>query len=189
MEVWKDVIGYEGAYQVSNYGNVKSIDRFVPSKYGKTRRVKGVKLKQRSDKDGYLYVNLKKNQKGRSSRVHRLVCEAFHDNHDNKPQVNHINGVKNDNNSENLEWVTMSENRQHAYDIGLQNGESRRGVKNNFAKLSNEDVLKIRSMYSGDLRGVKDKKGRLTCSDIAKNYKVSAATVQDIVKRKKWAWL
>ena len=147
MEIWKDVKGYEGAYQVSSFGRVRSLDRKVPSKYGRFRKVKGMILKLRTDKDGYYKVNLKKNQKGKSSRVHRLVAEAFINNPENKPQVNHINGVKSNNNILNLEWATLSENRRHAYQTGLQNGEARRGVKNNFHKLTPEQVLAIRKAY------------------------------------------
>lgn len=191
MEIWKDVKGYEGYYQVSNYGNAKSIDRYVNHPSGGFRFCKGIILKQKPDKDGYLSVNLKKKQIGSTRKIHRLVCEMFLDNPKSKPEVNHINGIKFDNRLSNLEWCTKSENRQHAYDAGLQNGLSRRGSKNNFAKLSKDQVLKIREDYSGDARGLsKDKiETMITQKDLAKKYNVSSSCISFILKNKSWAWL
>lgn len=105
-EIWKDVIGYEGLYKVSNLGNVMNL-----------KRNKILKLRKRM---GYNSVILYKNNEPKSQRVHRLVGFAFIPNPFNKPQINHKNGIKDDNRVENLEWVTLSENRQHAYDTGLQ---------------------------------------------------------------------
>lgn len=180
MEIWKDVKGYEGAYQVSSFGRVRSLDRKVPSKYGKFRKVKGMILKQGADKDGYKKVNLKKSQKGKSSRVHRLVAEAFINNPENKPQVNHINGIKNDNRLLNLEWATLSENRQHAYDTGLQGSESRKGTKSNFNKLTEEQVLAIRK--AAEHQNITQKK-------LAKVYNVTTGCIQSVISKKSWAWL
>jgi len=191
VENWKDIKGYEGAYQVSDLGNVKSLDRKVKSRYDGGRKVFGVTLKQGFDKDGYRVVKLKKHQYSDSQRVHRLVCIAFLDNYEDKPQVNHKNGIKDDNVLGNLEWATLSENRIHAYDTGLQNGLSRRGAKSNFAKLSEKQVLEIRAMYGGDLRGLNEtgKKGRLTCKEISEKYKITMGGVASIVSKKSWAWL
>lgn len=108
MEVWKDIPGYEGRYQVSNLGNVKSLN-YRNSKQPKL-------LKPMEYKIGYAAVNL--NRKWR--KVHRLVAEAFVPNPSNKREVNHINGNNLDNRAENLEWVTPSENVQHAWNAGLQ---------------------------------------------------------------------
>ena len=101
-EIWKDVVGYEGLYQVSNQGRVKSF------KWNKERF-----LKPSMDKDGYLLVNLCAGGKRKTFKVHRLVCEAFHENPDNKPQVNHINEIKTDNRACNLEWCTCKQNVNH----------------------------------------------------------------------------
>ncbi len=178
METWKDIKGYEGSYQVSDKGNVRSLDRHIQSRYG-TRKIKGCFLKKLCDKDGYHKVNLKQSQKGKNCFIHRLVAIAFIENDKNKPQVNHKNGVKNDNNVENLEWVTLSENRQHAYDTGLQNGLNRRGSKSNFSKLKKEDVYNIRKLLKN---GIKQK-----C--IASIYKISQSGVSTIKKNKNWSWL
>ncbi len=114
-EKWTDIEGYEGLYMVSNLGNVKSLPK--PHRYGKKTEII---LKGRPDKAGYLRVNLCKDGVTIDSRVHRLTAKHFIPNSDNKPDVNHINGIKWDNKVENLEWVTPKENNQHAWDTGLK---------------------------------------------------------------------
>lgn len=113
-EIWKDVVGYEGLYQVSNEGNVKSVDRIIKqkSRYGTffERFYKGKKLKQFTDKDGYKLVDLSKQDGGKLQRINRLVAFAFIPNPDNKPMVDHINTNRADNRVENLRWVSGKEN-------------------------------------------------------------------------------
>lgn len=110
---WKDIQGYEGLYQVSNLGEVRSL------KYKGRNNIKI--LKGASDKDGYRRVALFDKEKCRKEyRIHRLVAEAFIPNPENKPQVNHIDGNKINNKSDNLEWATQEENMQHAYKMGLK---------------------------------------------------------------------
>lgn len=179
MEIWKDVKGYEGSYQVSNLGRVKSLDREIKSRYG-FRKIKGIILKEIPDKDGYYRVNLKESQNGKTKNIHRLVATAFIDNKENKPQVNHINGVKNDNNVNNLEWSTLSENRQHAYNTGLQNSFTRRGAKNNFNKLTKSQVIQIRESY---------KKGLITYKELAYKFKVSPGCIGSIIRKQNWNWI
>ena len=101
-EVWRDIEGYEGLYQVSDQGRVKSLGR----KWSKSERT----LKPVVRHDGYVVVNLYSGGERKMFKVHRLVCEAFHGNPDNKPQVNHINEIKTDNRASNLEWATAREN-------------------------------------------------------------------------------
>ena len=105
-EEWRDVKGYEGRYQVSSMGRVKSLER----KDCLGRTVKERILKPNVVGRGYLRVILYAGGKTRTFFVHRLVCEAFHENPDNKPQVNHINEIKTDNRASNLEWATAREN-------------------------------------------------------------------------------
>ena len=109
-EEWRDVVGYEGRYQVSSMGRVKSLERKFIDKIGRERYVKECFLKPGADRGGYLRVGLCDGEKRKTFKVHRLVCEAFHENPDNKPQVNHINEIKTDNRASNLEWATAREN-------------------------------------------------------------------------------
>ena len=108
-EVWRDVKGYEGLYQVSNMGRVKSLGR--KDRFG--RVIKERILEPAATHNGYLRVGLHVDGKRKMLRVHRLVCEAFHENPDNKSEVNHVNENKTDNRACNLEWSTRTENCNH----------------------------------------------------------------------------
>lgn len=109
-EIWKDVIGYEGKYMVSNLGRVKSLERTCKRSYGYIRIVPEIILKQTKRTDGYRDVALRKNGKRITKTVHRLVLEAFRGIESNL-ECNYINWIKHDNRIENLEWVTKSQNR------------------------------------------------------------------------------
>lgn len=113
MEQWKDIEGFDGKYQVSNFGRIRTTN------YHRTKQCKMMKLSKNFD---YLGVRLTKNGKGRTFFVHRLVASAFIENPEKKPYVNHKNGDKYDNQSKNLEWVTPSENCVHRlYDLKILN--------------------------------------------------------------------
>lgn len=121
-EIWKDITGYEGVYQVSSESRVKSLARTIPYRDGRNRPVKEMILNDSVDSIGYPVVALWANNRSRAYRVHRLVMTAFVPNPNNKRCVNHKNGIKSDNRLENLEWVTYKENNQHAWVNGMNEG-------------------------------------------------------------------
>lgn len=112
-EIWKDVAGYEGLYQVSSMGHVKSLERTYVGRGGGKHPVKERILKPATTHNGYLRVTLYAGDKPKALKVHRLVCQTFHKNPNNKPEVNHINEDKTDNRACNLEWCTRRENCNH----------------------------------------------------------------------------
>ena len=107
-EIWRDVIGYEGLYQISSLGRVKSLSKKSKPGKGNYSRPEII-MKLRHTTDGYMHVLLYKNGKGKRCRVHRLVAKAFIQNPGNKPTVNHINHIRDDNRVDNLEWATARE--------------------------------------------------------------------------------
>lgn len=162
MENWKFINGYENRYLVSDLGNVKSL-RKPHRSYDKV--LKPVKIGS-----GYLCVDLGNGNGIKRFLLHRIVAEAFMPNPDNKPQVNHINGIKTDNRLENLEWSTRSENQKHAIKTGLRTA---RGVKNSQAKI-NEDIVKC---VFNDKRKYKE---------ISLEYKIAISTISGIKRGYSW---
>ena len=114
-EIWKDIKGYEGLYQVSNLGRIKR----VLFKNNKTTIIKEKILKYTVKNNGYCKVNLYKNNKQKTYHIHRLVAEAFIPNRDNSLEINHKDGNKKNNCINNLEWITHKENIQHGVKTGL----------------------------------------------------------------------
>ena len=116
-EIWKDIEGYEGYYQVSNLGRVKRVSD-------------GYILKPYHHEKGYLKIDLQIHGKRRKFRIHRIVAEAFIPNENNYPQINHINGMKEDNRVENLEWCTNKMNSEHAWRLGLYHRKRNKEIVN-----------------------------------------------------------
>lgn len=170
MEIWKDIKGYEGHYEVSSYGNVRAKYREFVGKDGKVKKYHPRDLKPDTSvlKRGYKRVTLSKDYITERFQVHRLVAEAFIPNPENKPFINHIDNNGLNNHIENLEWCTHSENMIHAQVQGrLFNSQSKGGKlgsKVNYDKA----VLQINSLVGT----MKDKWKILGVSNIRKNNKI-----------------
>lgn len=156
-EIWKDVVGFEGLYEVSSLGRIK----FLPKKKwaGKSFYITKESISFGNKiKTGYYYVCLIKNESKKYFRVNRLVATAFIQNPLNKRCVNHVNGIKTDNRVGNLEWSTHSENSIHAFKIGLKNNYHLR-------KLSDDEVKYIRKNLN------------ITNTKMAKKFNVDQALI------------
>jgi len=166
-EIWKDIKGFKGLYQISNLGRVKSL---------KKKRgfliLKEKILKSHLDNLGYQMLTLVKNKKHKQYRIHRLVAIAFISNLNNKKEVNHIDGNKSNNNILNLEWSTRSENMKHADKMGLRNIN---GENNNKSKLKNENIIFIRK-----------NKNKYSQKELAFLFNVTNANICSILKNKTW---
>lgn len=146
--MWKQIEGYEGYYEVSDSGDVRSVDRYITDSTGKVRFLRGsiMKLSEQKNKnrrDGYLVVNLHKNHTMNVTPVHILVANAFIPNTNNMPVVNHKDGNKHNNNVSNLEWCSYADNNIHALNCGLR---SPRGVAINQYTTTGEYVGSYKSV-------------------------------------------
>lgn len=176
-EVWKDIEEYEGIYKISNFGKVRSLDRIVSFPDGRKRKFKGINLKINISTQYpsiYLCDNTKI-KKEWSFDLHRILAQTFIPNPENKPEVNHKDGDKDNFNLDNLEWNTKSENRQHGYDIGLSSAI--KGEEHYTAKLNEVQVLEIRKLYS---------QGGYSYKKLADIYNVDFSNIYAIIKRKSW---
>ena len=149
-EIWKDIPNYEGLYQVSNLGRIKSLQRkqYCP-KTNKINIIKKERILKQHNSKGYNFVILYKNNNIKNNLVHRLVANAFIDNFKNYSYINHIDGNKSNNKVENLEWCTASENTKHAYKNGLS--KAKKGKENIKSKIICQYDLKgnfIKKHYS-----------------------------------------
>ena len=167
-EIWKDAIGYKGYYQVSNLGNVRSIERKVKTGRKKGRVVPAQLMKARILNTGYFVVDLQKNNQRKTCKVHRLVALAFMPNPLYKFEVNHKNGNKLDNRLHNLEWVSKSANTRHALLMGLKK-----------TKVTPLQVKKVRSFY---IQGMNQKL-------IANLLGITRPQVSHILTSRSWSFI
>jgi len=162
-EVWKPIAGYEGLYEVSNFGNVKSLS------YHRTKVERILRL---STAAGYPLIHLYKCGKSTAIKIHRLVATAFIPNPDSKPTVNHINGIKTDNRVQNLEWATYSENLKEAHRLGLANSK---GERHSQSKLTSFEIIEIRTMGKSK-----------TIYELGVQFGVSYQHISKIIRRETW---
>jgi hypothetical protein len=153
---------------------IKSLPNFEISINGIIRNITNKKIKsQYIGSTGYYMISVSKNNKSKPYRVHRLLAENYIPNNFNKPQINHKDGDKLNNDLANLEWVTNRENNTHALKIGLINNS---GEKNGMAKLKNEDIPKIRELLNSGMSQYK----------IAKIFNISRSAIENIKVRGNW---
>lgn len=177
LEIWKDIPGFEGMYQCSSEGRIRSLDRVIHSnnKWNSYSKIEESKvLKPIFNRSGYQQVVLYRDGVGTRSTVHRWVALTFIPNPEDKRNVNHIDGCKTNNKVSNLEWNTTSENALHAYKTGLN--VSNKGEKHGMAKLIASQVHRIRTLYELGYRK----------AYIARMFEVSFGAIDLIVKRKNW---
>lgn len=172
LDEWRPVVGFEGIYEVSRHGLVRSVDRIVVDNIGRTRHLRGVLLSITQDEHGYMRVGLYRQGSGTGIRVHSLVAAAFIGPRPDEQQVAHNDGDPSNNTVENLRYATYESNQ--ADRIG--HGTSNRGERHGQSRLTVDAVQDIR------LRRAAGQK----YSDIAVAHGVSRSTVADIVKGRRW---
>lgn len=179
-EQWLAIKGYEGIYQVSDWGHVRSLNRTIENQNGELQLISGKDLKLSSDRYGYLQVYLTQNYQTQLFKVHHLVAETFLPPPLGKVGskldsycLNHIDGNKQNNRATNLEWITHAANQQHAIDTGLFNSSGSQTQ----SKLTAAEVLDIWELLQEQ---------RLSVRQIALCFDVSIKTIQKIKYGKAW---
>lgn len=165
MEIWKDIANYEGLYQISSLGRIKSLEKKVNNSETTQRIVKERIMRLGKTPKGYIQTSLAKKQVNTKFYSHRLVALHFITNPENKPEVNHKDGNKSNNEICNLEWCTRSENSKHAFDTGLK--ENAKGHLSKISKLSKKDREDIQT-------------SDLSRKELRIKYNVSITTIQGI---------
>lgn len=167
-EVWKDVPGYNGVYQASNLGNIRSV-RMIGIKNTNLKRQK-IKILRLIENSGYKRINVSVNSNKKWKLVHRMVLSAFVPNPHNLPFVNHKDGVRGNNHIDNLEWCTAKENQRHRFDTLGQVGVGR--------KLKKEDIVYILN------NGARGYNGNI--AEIAIKLGVAPAVIRNILNERNY---
>jgi hypothetical protein len=174
-EIFKDIIGYEGLYQISNLGNVKSLEKKLKNGNGYAVRKEIIMTPGKKEND-YLFVYLCKNGSKKAFYVHRLVAIHYIPNPENKPEVNHKKSNKTDNRYFMLEWNTREENLVHSYKEGTRKPQF--GSSNSAARLTENKVKKIREIYS---------LGETSQRKLAESFNVSHAIIHGVINKTRWS--
>ena len=165
-EKWKVIEGFS-KYLISNTGRVKNIVELRDLKFYNCKGYSKIELINDNNKDKKVFV-------------HRLVALNFIPNPSNKPQVNHIDGDKNNNNIENLEWCTQSENMKHAFKTGLNVPNPLKGEDRHNSKMTYEKVILLREMYDS---------GEFLLKELAEEFNISITVTWNIAKRNTWKYI
>lgn len=173
-EIWKDIEGFEGYYQVSNLGRVKRLARIMKNNLGKCQLKEIIKSPKKTKK-GYLNLALTKDNKIVHTSIHRIVATAFIPKKENCNIVNHLNGIKDDNRVENLEWTNASGNVRHALNNNLI--IPRKGNEIHFSVYNQQIVKIIRYLYDNSI---------LSLSEIAKKLNQRRRNISTITNRESW---
>lgn len=170
MSKWRDVKGWEGLYQVSDLGEIRSVARIVKRSNGTVQHFKGRLMAVGPNTEGYLVLRLSNSSMGRRqmARAHRLVADAFLANPDNLNEINHIDGNKTNNCASNLEWCTTKQNALHSIKNGL----------NKIAKLTADDAEAARHSYNA---------GR-SCRSLAREYGIDKNNMRALLRGQTYTW-
>lgn len=177
-EEWRPIVGFEGFYEVSNAGRIRSVDHLLESKTDSIGRkmpaksIKGRMISQRLHQFGYFVVTLSKNGNRYTRTVHKLVAEAFFGVRKSGDVVRHLDGNPQNNNVSNLAYGSQKQNMQDA----IKHGTVERGEQRYNAKLSNDDILKMKSDIANGMRSV----------DVSKKYGVSQIYVCKVINNTRW---
>lgn len=174
--IWKSVPNYEGYYEISNDGLLRSVNRLSVNSLGYCRHLRGRLMAPSKGRCGYIKYSLAKDGKSETINAHQLVAMAFlgHCRNTSKLTINHIDGNKKNNCVDNLEIVTMTENRQHAIRNGLWN---QRGVHAIKAKLTSKELIEIRQLWAT---------GRYRHTDLARMFNVGRSTIGRAIRHQRY---
>lgn len=167
---WKPIKGYEGLYEISEDGTIRSLPRFKKYRGKKPRRFQGCIKHPGINNVGYYTVRLNNGEGSKLFLLHRLIAEAFipNDDPEHKKFVDHINGIKTDNSLSNLEWVTQRENNIRAYNNGLKVGPKRKLTESDVREIrqSDDSYSQLASKYGVDIKTVWKAKKGMTYKDV-----------------------
>jgi hypothetical protein len=172
MEVWKDIKGYEGLYEISNLGRIKSMWRKKESQLLFGFYQNGRIITTHTHKNKSIIVSLRKDSKHKRHYLHRLLAIAFIPNPHNKPCINHLDGNRSNNEMDNIEWCTYKENSEHAYNNNLT---------------SRNDKITLTNLSSGEVKGFRSQRKACIFLCESNNY-IHRMLLRGIDNNKTWKW-